>query len=106
MRKLDFGETNLGAVIGAVFGAVGGLVAVAIPLTIIREDLRLLASARPYALVGFLVSAPVGWLLGGQISQRFGGRLGERSADILGGILGGLLPVGGFILWGWYLIQP
>lgn len=106
MKKPDFGEANLGAVIRAVLGAVGGLVAVAIPLAIVRGDLGMLAYARPYALAAFLVSAPVGWLLGGQISQRLAGLLSERNAAVLGGILGGLLPVGGFMLWGWYLMQP
>src|SRR5438552_1459963 len=106
MRKPGFGEANLSAVIGAVCGAVGGLIAVTIPLAFLSQDIRALASGRTFALIGFLVSTPIGWLLGGQIGPRLVGALNERNADVVGGILGGLLPVGGFAVWGWYLIQP
>ena len=106
MNKPGFSEANLGAVIGAVLGAIGGLIAVTLPLAILSHDIRVLASARTFALIGFLVSTPVGWLLGGQIGPRLAGALNDRIAAIIGGILGGLLPVSGFALWGWYLIQP
>ena len=106
MSKPGFSEANLGSVIGAVLGAIGGLIAVTLPLAILSHDIRMLASARTLALIGFLVSTPVGWLLGGQIGPRLAGPLDERIAAIIGGILGGLLPVSGFAFWGWYLILP
>ena len=106
MRKPAFGEANRGAVIAAVVGGTCGLIAVTIPLAIQTLDIRVLATARTHGLIGFLVSAPVGWVLGGQLAPRLAARLSERSADFVGGVLGGLLPVSGFIFWGWYLIQP
>jgi len=104
MRKPGIGEANLGAVIGATVGAVGGLFAVTIPYAILTRDLSALSMARTYGLMGFIVSTPIGWILGGQISPRIEGRLSERAAGIIGGAIGGLVPVSGFIYWGWRLI--
>ena len=92
--------------VGVVVGAVGGLIAITIPLAIMRGDIKALSEARTFGLVGFLVCSTVGWFLGGQIAPRLEGRLSERSAGIVGGILGGLVPVAGFALWGWYLVTP
>jgi hypothetical protein len=106
MKKPGIGEPNLGAMVGVVVGAVGGLVAIAIPLAIMRGDIKALSEARTFGLFGFLTSSTVGWFLGGQMAPRLEGRLGERNAGIVGGILGGLVPVAGFALWGWYLVTP
>jgi hypothetical protein len=106
MRKPRLGEGSLGAVVGAVIGAAGGLIAVAIPWAIVRGDMRALLDARTLGIIGFLVSSPVGWLVGGQIGPRLEGRLSERAAGVIGGIFGGLVPVIGFALWGWYLMMP
>lgn len=106
MKRPGIGEGSLGAVVGAVVGAVGGLVAVVLPLAILTRDIHALAAARTLGVIGFLVSSPLGWLIGGQIGPWLATRLGERKGGILGGIFGGLVPVAGFALWGWYLIQP
>lgn len=106
MDKPRWGEPNLGAMIGVVVGGMGGLVAVAIPLAILRGEIKALSEARTFGVVGFLVSAAVGWFLGGQLGGRLGPLLGERCASIVGGILGGLIPVGALALWGWYLVTP
>ena len=98
------GESNLGAMVGVMVGAVGGLFAIAIPLAIMRCDIKALSEARTLGLVGFLVSSTVGWFLGGPIGPRLEKVLGERSAGIIGGILAGLVPVAGFALWGWQLV--
>lgn len=105
MKKPGWGEASLGAMVGAVVGAVGGLVAVGLPWAIVKGDIRALADARMLGIIGLMVSAPVGWLTGGQIGPRFEVLLSERGAGITGGILGGLVPVTGFFLWGWYLIS-
>lgn len=104
MRKPGLGEANLGAVVGAVIGALGGLFAVALPYAILTHDVRALASARSLGVIGLLVSAPIGWLIGGQIAPRLAGNLSERSAGVVGGIVGGLIPVGGFMYWGWRMV--
>ena len=103
--KIRFGEPNLGAVIGASIGAVGGLFAVTIPYAILIRDIHALSMARTHGLMGFLVSAPVGWIIGGQIAPRLEGKLNERAAGIIGGIIGGMLPVGGFLYWGWRMVH-
>jgi|ERR1051325_8680844 hypothetical protein len=105
MRKPSFGEANLAAVIGAVTGAMGGLFAVTIPYALRTHDVTALSAARMLGLIGFLVSTPVGWFIAGQIGPRLEGMLSERSAAIVGGILGGLVPVLGFVYWGWRLIS-
>ncbi len=92
--------------IAVVIGGMGGLVAIAIPLAILRGDIRALSEARAFGLVGFLVSATVGWFLGGQIGPRLERFLGERFAHVLGGVLGGLIPIAGLAFWGWYLVTP
>ncbi len=106
MKKPRIGEANLGAVVGSATGAVGGLVAVVLPLAILTRDLQALAAARTFGVLGWFVCWPVGWLIGGQIGPRLEQALGERKAGILGGLAGGLVPVAGFVLWGWYLVTP
>ena len=105
MKKPRLGEANFGAVVGVVVGAIGGLVAVGIPWAIVKGDIKALSDARTYSLIGFIVSAPIGWLLGGQIGPRLEGVLSERNAGLLGGLLGGLVPIAALALWGWRLIQ-
>lgn len=105
MREPSFGKENLGAVIGAVTGALGGLFAVAIPLAIMTRNLQALSAARSFGLISFLVCTPIGWFAGGSISHALTKRLGAQKAGILGGIVGGLLPVTGFALWGFYMIM-
>jgi hypothetical protein len=105
MREPSFGKENLGAVIGAVTGALGGLFAVAIPLAIMTRNLQALSAARTFGLISFFVCTPVGWFGGGYISHALTKSLGTQKAGILGGIVGGLLPVAGFALWGFYMIM-
>ena len=90
--------------IGAVVGAMGGLFAVGIPWAIIKGDIKALSDARSFGVIGLVVSAPVGWFIGGQIGPRLENILSERNAGIVGGVIGGLVPVTGFILWGWFLV--
>lgn len=105
MKKPRLGEASLGALVGAMFGAFGGLFAIAIPWAILSHDIRALAMARTFGMIGFLTCAPIGWFTGGQIGPRLEAKLGARAAGILGGILGGLIPLSGFIFWGWHLVS-
>src|SRR6266850_4696226 len=104
MREPSVGKENWGAVIGAVVGAFGGLFAVAIPLAIMTRNIQALSIARKFGLIGFLVCVPVGWFVGGYLSHAMEKKLGAKKAGILGGLVGGLLPVTGFALYGWYLV--
>jgi len=102
MKEPSFGKENLGAVIGAVTGAMGGLFAVAIPLAILTRNFQALSAARTFGLISFLVCTPIGWFAGGYLSHALAKRLSLQKAGILGGIIGGMFPVTGFALWGYY----
>ena len=105
MREPSVGKENLGAVIGAVIGAVGGLFAIAIPLAIMTGNVQTLSIARKLGLFGFLVSVPTGWFAGGYISHALEKRIPRKAAGIVGGIIGGMLPVTAIALVGWYLVS-
>lgn len=105
MREPSFGKENLGAVIGAVLGSIGGLMGVAIPLAILTHNVADLSAARTFGIIGFFVGTPVGWFAGGYLAHWIAGKLPVREAGILGGIIGGLLPAGGFALVGFLLLR-
>jgi hypothetical protein len=104
MNKPRFGETNLGAIVGAAVGSICGLFAVGVAPAMLDHDLKELFTARNFGLAGFIVSAPVGWLIGGQLSPRLEHWFGERVGSIVGGTIGGLVPVVCIALWSWYLV--
>jgi len=101
IRGPRLGEGSLGAVIGTVTGAVGGLLAVGIPVAIVSGDIRMIAQFRTLAIVGVLLCAPLGWLVGGQLGPRLGMALRHRHAEIVGGLMGGLAPVLAMSYWAW-----
>lgn len=104
MKEPSIGKENLGAVIGAVLAALGGLVAIAIPSTLMSGNLKMLSAARTIGLVGFLISWPIGWFAGGYLCAALENRLGKKAAPYVGGIIGGLLPVTGIALFGWWYV--
>ena len=104
MREPSIGKENLGAVIGAVIGAVGGLFAIAIPLAIMTGRVQNLSAARTFGFISFVICTPVGWFAGGYISHAFGKKMPRKTAGIIGGIIGGMLPVTAIALLGWYLV--
>ena len=104
MNKPRFGETNPGAIVGAAVGSIGGLFAVGIAPAILNHNLRELLATRNLGVAGFIVSAPVGWLIGGQLSPRLERWLGERTGGYVSGVIGGLAPVAGIALWSWYMV--
>ncbi len=104
--KPSFGEANMGALAGAIVGAVGGLFGVGIASAIIGRNPALLFDTPVLGLICFFVSGAIGWVLGGQIGPRLGDKFQNARAEIIGGLLGGLLPTTGIALWGWYMITP
>jgi hypothetical protein len=106
MRKPPLGEANLGAVAGAVVGAIGGLFAIGIGPAILGKNLALLFGTPILALVCWFVSGPIGWVIGGQVGPRIGEKFNTQRAELIGGALGGLVPVLMIALWGWYMVVP
>jgi hypothetical protein len=101
--KPRLGESNLGALVGAIVGATGGLFAVGIAPAIMAKNPALLFR---YPIIGvfcMLVGGPLGWLVGGQLGPRFGEKYDTQRAEIVGGAVGGLVPVVLIALWGWYM---
>jgi hypothetical protein len=100
--KPGLGESNLGALVGAVVGAIGGLFAVGVARAILSHNLAYLVGTPLLGTLCMLVSGPIGWLLGGQIGPRFGDKYNTQQAEMIGGALGGLIPVVLLALWAWY----
>ena len=85
-------------------GAIGGLFAVDVASAIIDKDPTRLISTPRLSLLCWIVSLPIGWLIGGQLGPRLRDALRSPLAEIIGGGLGGLVPVIALGLWGWYLV--
>jgi len=105
MRKPTFGEANPGALAGAVIGGIGGLFAIGLAPAILERKLSLLFSTPLLGLLCWLVSLPMGWILGGQLGPRLGDLLHSPRAEIIGGVLGGMVPVALVAFWGWYMVM-
>jgi hypothetical protein len=103
MNEPSVGKENLGAVIGAVVGAIGGLVAIAIPYAVLTRNFQNLSAARNFGLFSFVICTPIGWFAGGYLSHLLGKIMPAKPANIIGGVIGGLLPVTGVALYGWHL---
>jgi hypothetical protein len=105
MRTPSFGEANLGALSGAVVAAIGGLFAVGIGPAILGHNLALLFGTPILGLVSFIVSGVVGWFIGGQVGPRASLRFRTQHAEMIGGMLSGLIPVILVALWGCYMVM-
>lgn len=103
MNEPNIGKENLGAVIGALVGAIGGLVAIAIPYALMTRSIHSLSAARTFGLISFLVCTPIGWFAGGYLTHFLERFMRPRTASILGGCIGGLLPVAGIAMYGWHM---
>src|ERR1043166_6878369 len=105
MRNPGFGETNLGALTGAVVGAIGGLFAIGIGPAIVGRNLALLFGTPILALICWIVCGLAGWIFGGQVGPRLGEKLDSQKAEIIGGIVAGLVPVLLIAVWGWSMVR-
>ena len=106
MRRPAFAEASMGALMGAIVGATGGLFALGIAPAVIDRNAALLFGTPILGLICFFISGAFGWLIGGQIGPRLGDKFEPRSAEVVGGVLGGLIPVTLIALWGWYMVAP
>ena len=100
----SFGGANMGALAGSIAGAIGGLFALGIAPAIISRNAALLFETPILGLASFLISGGLGWLIGGQLGPRLSQRVRFRPAEIIGGSVGGLMPVIALALWGWHMI--
>ncbi len=96
-------EFSLSAVIGAIVGSIGGLFAIGLVRAILRHNLALLFSTPILGLLSWVVCGGIGWVLGGQIGPRLGEKFNSQNVEVLGGALGGLIPVLLVALWAWYM---
>jgi len=96
----------MGALAGAVVGATGGLFALGLAPAIINRNPAMLFDTPVLGLFCFFVSGGAGWLGGGQIGPRLGEKFRAQPAEVIGGALGGLVPVVLIALFGWYMITP
>ena len=103
MLKTPLGEYNMGALAGAVVGSIGGLFAIGVVRAILGRNITLLFGTPILGLVSFLVCGIAGWLVGGQIGPRFGEKYYSQRVEILGGALGGLIPVLLVAVWALYM---
>lgn len=106
IRKPSLGESNLGAMVGAIVGAVGGLFAFGITLAIVYRDIAMIVGVRNLAMICLLIGGPTGWLIGGQLGPRLERWFGERNGEIVGGALGGVMPVACIVVWAWRMVHP
>jgi len=102
MRKPPLGEYNLGALAGAIVGSIGGLFAIGVVHAILARNPALIFATSILGLFSWVVCGIAGWLLGGQIGPRLGEACYSQRVEILGGALGGLIPVLLVAAWAWY----
>ncbi len=102
----SFGGANMGALAGSVSGAIGGLFALGIAPAIVSHNAALLFETPILGLASFCISGGLGWLIGGQIGPRIGKRFRFNLAEIIGGSIGGLVPVIALAFLGWYMVTP
>ena len=103
MLKTPLGEYNMGALAGAVVGSIGGLFAIGVVRAILGRNIALLLGTPILGVASFLVCGIAGWLVGGQIGPRLGEKYYSPRGEILGGALGGVIPVLLVAAWALYM---
>jgi hypothetical protein len=103
MRRPSLGEFNLGALVGAILGSIGGLFAIGTVRAVLAKNAALLFGTPILGLISWVVCGVGGWLLGGQIGPRLGEKYYSQRAEIVGGALGGFIPVVLVVVWALYM---
>ncbi|MCX6913406.1 MAG: hypothetical protein NT167_10225 [Verrucomicrobia bacterium] len=103
MLKPPLGEYNMGALAGAVVGSIGGLFAIGVVRAILGRNIALLLAMPILGLVSWLVCGIVGWLVGGQIGPRLSEKYYFQRVEMLGGAVGGVIPVLLVAAWALYM---
>lgn len=89
--------------VGAIVGSIGGLFAIGLVRAILLQNVVQLFSTPKLGLICWILCGAIGWFLGGQIGPWLGQRLDSPRAEVLGGALGGLIPVLLLAAWAWYM---
>ncbi len=103
MSKPPLGEYSLSALAGAIVGSIGGLFAIGLVRAILAHKLALIFSFPILGFISWIVCGTIGWFLGGWLGPRCGARFGSYQAELLGGALGGLIPVVLLAIWTWHM---
>jgi hypothetical protein len=103
MRKPPLGEFNLGSLAGAIVGSIGGLFAIGVVRALLARNLALIFATPMLGMVSWIVCGVVGWLVGGQVGPRLGETYYSQRVEVLGGALGGLIPVLLVAAWALYM---
>jgi hypothetical protein len=103
MFKPPLGEYNMGALAGAVVGSIGGLFAIGVVRAVLGRNIALLLELQKLGLMSFLVCGIAGWLVGGQIGPRLGEKYYSQRMELVGGSLGGVIPVLLVAAWALYM---
>ena len=93
----------MSATVGAIVGSIGGLFAIGMVRAVLGHNLALIFSFPLLGLLSWIVCGAAGWVAGGQLGPRLGEKFRSQNAEILGGALGGLLPVLLVALWAWWM---
>jgi hypothetical protein len=96
-------QYSASAVLGAVIGSIGGLFAIGLVRAILGQNLALIFRFRILGFLSWIICGVAGWVLGGILGPRCGQLFGSYQAELLGGALGGLIPVLLVALWAWYM---
>ena len=103
MRKPPLGEYNHGALAGAIVGSIGGLFAIGVVRAVLGRNIALILSLPILGMASWIICGIAGWLAGGQIGPRLGEKYYSQRLELLGGALGGVVPVLLVALWALYM---
>ena len=101
MKPGAIGEANLGALIGSCIGSITGLFAIGIAPAIIESNAQLVIAPPKIGLICFVLGGLFGWFAGGALGHKLAHVLSLQRAHVTAGIISGLLPFVGFVLFGW-----
>jgi hypothetical protein len=103
MNKSPLGEYSLSGMVGAIVGSIGGLFAIGLVRAILTHNIILIFRFPILGLISWIVCGGAGWFLGGLIGPWCGEKFRSYQAELLGGALGGLIPVILLAIWAWYM---
>ena len=103
MNKSPLDEYSLSAMVGAIVGSIGGLFAIGLVRAILAHNIVLIFSFPILGFLSWIVCGVAGWLLGGRIGPLVRQEVRLLPGGVLGGALGGLIPVLLVAIWAWYM---